>query len=86
MFYRLFALDLLFLFLYFLKLHNHQGGGNILINEFLPLSFVSSEDIKERLKKLSLKGFFNMSFDGVALNIELTHSYQGICDALYNRA
>lgn len=77
----------LILFLYFSKLHDHQEcGNNILKNAFLPLSFVSPEDIKERLKKLSLKGFFNMSFDGVALNIELTHSYEGICDALYNRA
>jgi hypothetical protein len=25
-----------------------------------------------------------MNFNGVALNIELTHSYKGICDALYN--
>ena len=79
--------ELLILFLYFAKLHDHQGGGNnILKNEFLPLSFVSPEDIKERLKKLSLKGFFNMSFNGVALNVELTHSYEGICHALYNRA
>jgi len=50
----------------------------------LPISFVPSEDVQDRLKKLSLKGFFNMNFNGVALNIELTHSYKGICDALYN--
>ena len=40
--------------------------------------------LHSRLKKLSLKGFFNMDFNGVALNIELTHSHEGICDALYN--
>lgn len=73
----------LVLFLYFAKLHDPQVN-NIIKNEFLPLSFVASEDIRERLKKLSLKGFFNMNFNGVALNIELTHSYKGICDALYN--
>lgn len=71
------------LFLYFSKLLS-PSAGNILIHEMLPVSFVPSEDVQDRLKKLSLKGFFNMNFNGVALNIELTHSYEGICDALYN--
>lgn len=70
------------LFLYFAKLFSPDGN-NILKNELLPLSFIHSEDVQDRLKKLSLKGFFNMSFNGVALNIELTHSYKGICDVLY---
>jgi hypothetical protein len=71
------------LFLYFAKLFS-PNASNILTNELLPVSFIPSEDIQDRLKKLSLKGFFNMNFNGVALNIELTHSYKGICDALYN--
>jgi len=50
----------------------------------LPISFIPYEDIQDRLKKLSLKGLFNMNFNGVALNIELIHSYKGICDVLYN--
>ena len=75
--------DSLIVFLYFAKLHDPEDN-NILKNEILPLSFVAPEDIRERFKKLSLKGLFNMNFNGVALNIELTHSYEGICDALYN--
>lgn len=71
------------LFLYFAKLYS-PSNSNILTNELLPISFIPSEDIQNRLKKLSLKGFFNMNFNGIALNIELTHSYKGICDALYN--
>lgn len=71
------------LFLYFAKLCS-PSSSNILTNELLPVSFIPSEDIQDRLKKLSMKGFFNMNFNGVALNIELTHSYKGICDALYN--
>lgn len=71
------------LFLYFAKLLT-PSASDILTNELLPVSFVPSEDVQDRLKKLSLKGFFNMNFNGVALNIELTHSYKGICDALYN--
>jgi hypothetical protein len=71
------------LFLYFAKLFSPRTN-NILANELLPISFIPLEDIQERLKKLSLKGYFNMNFNGVALNIELTHSYKGVCDALYN--
>jgi hypothetical protein len=57
----------------------------MLKNEMLPLSFIVVEDIRDRLKKLSMKGFFNMDFNGVALNIELTHTYKEICDVLYNK-
>jgi len=73
------------LFLYFARLFA-PNMRNILTNEFLQISFISSEDIHERLKKLSMKGHFDMNYNGVALNIELTHSYKGICDALYNRS
>jgi hypothetical protein len=72
------------LFLYFAKLYD-PSSNNILKNDLLPLSFMIIEDITDRLKKLSIKGFFNMDFNGVTLNIELTHSYKGICDVLYNQ-
>lgn len=71
------------LFLYFAKLIS-PSASNILTNELLPISFVPPEDVQNRLKKLSLKGFFNMNFNGVALNVELNHSYKKICDVLYN--
>lgn len=71
------------LFLYFAKLFSPTAS-NILTNEMLPASFIPPHDIQDRFKRLSLKGFFNMNFNGVALNIELTHSYEGICDVLYN--
>ena len=75
----------LVLFLYFAQLHNKENR-NIFKNDMLPLSFVDPEDILERLKKLSMKGYFDMDFNGVDLNITLTQSYEGICDALYNRS
>jgi hypothetical protein len=71
------------LFLYFAKLFS-PNSSNILTNELLPISYIPSDDIKDRLKKLSLKGLINMNFNGVSLNVELTHSYKGICDVLYN--
>jgi len=76
--------EALVLFLYFARLHDPENS-NILKNDMLPLSFVTLEDLRERLKKLSLKGYFNMNFNGFTLNIELTHSFKGICDVLFNR-
>ena len=75
--------EALVLFLYFARLFS-PSNNNILENELLTISFVPHEDIQVRLKKLSLRGFFNMNYNGIALNIELTHSYKGICNALYN--
>lgn len=69
-------------FLYFARLYT-PSASNILTNDLLPISFIPFEDIQARLKRLSLKGFFNMNFNGIALNIELIHSYKGICDVLY---
>lgn len=71
------------LFLYFAKLSSLKTS-DILTNELIPISFIHPEDILDRLKKLSLKGYFNMNFNGVALNIELTYNYKGVCDVLYN--
>ena len=71
------------LFFYFAKLYA-PSVANILDNELLPTNFIALDDIQNRFKKLSLQGYFNMSFNGLALNIELTHSHKGICDALYS--
>lgn len=73
------------LFLYFAKLHETETT-NILVNDLLPASFTVKEDIHNRLKKLSLKGYFDMTFNGETLNIQLKHSYKDICDALYSRS
>jgi len=75
----------LVLFLYFAKLYEPDNS-NMLGNDFLPLAFIDSVDMLEKLKKLSLKGFFNMDFNGLALNVELIYSYEEICDVLYSRS
>lgn len=70
------------LFLYLAELYSFKDS-NILDNELLPLSFIGSDNVLDRLKRLSVKGLFNMNFNGVSLNINLTHSSKGICDAIY---
>jgi len=71
----------LVLFLYFAEILEPQNK-NILKNEMRSLSFIPNEDLLSRLKKLSIKGFFEMNFNGVELNILLPTSYRGICDVL----
>lgn len=71
------------LFLYFAKLYSPEDG-DIFANPFLPFSFIPLEDLTERYKKLSMKGYFEMNFNGTNMNIELVHSYEQICNVLYN--
>jgi hypothetical protein len=71
------------IFLYFAKVASPHST-DIYANELLPLLFIQTEDLHNRLKKLSLKGFFNINVNGAALNIEHTHSHQSICDVLYH--
>ena len=77
------SLEAQVLFQYFIKVYSPDTP-NILNNEILPIGFVPVEDLHNRLKKLSLKSYFNMNYSGVALNIELTHGFKEICDVLYN--
>lgn len=73
------------LFMYFAKLYA-AGGNDILSNGLLPLSFIPREDFHSKAKKLSLRGYLNMTYDGVSLNIDLKHSYARICDVIYNES
>ena len=75
--------EALVIFLYFASSYAPLTK-NILENELLSASFISADDIHERLKKLSIKGYFDMNFNGLTLNIELTHSHKEICHALYS--
>ena len=71
------------LFLYLANLYNPVSN-NLLINPLLNLSFIEKADLLERLKKISMRDYFHLNYNGVALNIELIHSYKGICDVLYH--
>jgi hypothetical protein len=75
----------LVIFLYFAKLfdpHSHD----IFKNQFLPLLFIHHQDVIDRLKKLAIKGLFEMNFDGVSLNINFIYPYEEIGHVLYDRS
>ncbi|MBE9253856.1 DUF1819 family protein [Synechocystis salina LEGE 00031] len=72
----------LVVFLYFAKLFDPDDH-DIFKNQFLPLLLIHHQGVVERLKKLAMRGFFNMDFNGVSLNIDLTYPYQEISNVLY---
>jgi len=74
--------EALILFLYLSKLYAKEKT-NILENELLAASFISKQEIQHKLKKLSMRGFFDMNYNGLTLNIELIHNYKEICNVLY---
>lgn len=76
--------EALVLFLYFAHVFSPDSN-DILSNKLLPASFIATGDIQNRLKKLSAMGLFGMSFNGIALKIELTYSHKEICNVLYSR-
>jgi hypothetical protein len=71
------------LFLYFTKVISPHTS-NLYTSEILPLLFIQKEDLLDRLKKLSMKGLFNISLSGTSLNVELIHPHTEICDVLYH--
>lgn len=75
--------EALVLFVYFARLHE-PNNRNLLTNKILPLSFVPPGDVLKRIKSVAKQDYLKMSYAGVDLNIDLTTSYQEICDVLYN--
>ena len=71
------------LFLYFSKVIAPDNS-NLYASEILPLLFIQKADLLERLKKLSMKGLFNISLNGVSLKVDLIHPHTEICDVLYH--
>ena len=76
--------DALTIFVYLLKAMEPTGS-DILKNKYLSLSLIPQESFTERIKQLAKKDLVNMSFNGVALNVETIHTSKGIGDVLFNR-
>lgn len=74
--------EALTLFLYFAHLHQPEVR-NIFNHELLSLCFVPREDLVGRLKKLCRNGAFEVEFNGVALNIDLTSNITELPHVLY---
>ena len=70
-------------FLYLARTAN-PGQRNLLKNSFLKLSMIPKDDLVTRLKRLSMKGLFEMDYNGVDLNLELTLEAGEVANVLYH--
>ncbi|HUX56889.1 MAG TPA: BrxA family protein [Bacteroidales bacterium] len=77
--------ELLAVFIYFLSLRADRES-NILIDEFIPFSFVSKDSLIERLKKLGKKDLIRMNYSGTAVNIEPSFNINNIVNVIFRRA
>jgi len=51
---------------------------------FSKLSMIPKDDLVTRLKRLSMKGLFEMDYNGVDLNLELTLEAGEVANVLYH--
>ncbi|MBC8191214.1 MAG: DUF1819 family protein [FCB group bacterium] len=70
-------------FLYFSRVAD-PSTRNLLKNTFLQLSMIPKDDLIARLKRLSMKEYFEMDYNGVDLNLSLTHEEQEVGHVLYH--
>jgi hypothetical protein len=75
----------LVIYLYILKACYPQTS-NILTSEFLHFSFMTPKGLNERVKKIAQKGWFEMTYTGMNLNIEPTISYNQLSNAIFGRS
>jgi hypothetical protein len=74
--------ELLAIFIHLYKLIANRKL-NIIEDDFLSFSFVSEENILERLKKIAKKDWIKMNFNGVALNVDAAFETKNIIDGIY---
>ena len=72
------------LFIYFLKAL-YPDIPNMLNNPMIEFCFHSKEIFYERVKNLAMKEYYNMSFTGNVLEIEILHKYKDIINVILNR-
>ena len=75
----------LVVYLYILKACYPQTS-NVLTSDFLDFSFMTAKGLNERVKKIAQKGWFEMTYTGMNLNIEPTISYNQLSHAIFGRS
>lgn len=59
---------------------------NFLEDEFLSFTFISKENILERLKRIGKKDWIKLNFNGVTLQVEPVFNNNNIIDGIFRRA
>jgi len=72
------------LFIYFIKAC-YPDNSNVFENPLIDFCFHSKDVFYERVKKLAMKEYYNMSFTGNDLKIETIYNYNEILNVILNR-
>ena len=59
---------------------------NFLEDDFLPFTFISKENILERLKRVGKKDWVKLNFNGLILQVEPVFNNNNIIDGIFRRA
>lgn len=77
--------ELLTVFIHLINLLENRKG-NFLEDDFLGFTFVSKENILERLKRIGKKDWIKLNYNGVTLQVEPVFNNNNIIDGIFRRA
>jgi hypothetical protein len=77
--------ELLTVFIHLIDLLENRKG-NFLEDDFLGFTFVSKENILERLKRIGKKDWIKLNYNGVTLQVEPVFNNNNIIDGIFRRA
>lgn len=77
--------ELLAVFIHLINLLENRKG-NFLEDDFLGFTFISKENILDRLKRIGKKDLVKLNFNGVALQVEPVFNNNNIIDGIFRRA
>jgi hypothetical protein len=77
--------ELLAVFIHLINLLENRKG-NFLEDDFLGFTFISKENILDRLKRIGKKDWIKLNFNGVTLQVEPVFNNNNIIDGIFRRA
>lgn len=77
--------ELLAVFIHLIDLLENRKG-NFLEDDFLGFTFISKDNILDRLKRIGKKDWVKLNFNGVALQVEPVFNNNNIIDGIFRRA
>lgn len=77
--------ELLTVFIHLIDLLENRKG-NFLEDDLLAFTFISKENILDRLKRIGKKDWIKLNFNGVSLQVEPVFNNNNIIDGIFRRA
>ena len=77
--------ELLAVFIHLINLLENRKG-NFLEDDFLGFTFISKDNILDRLKRIGKKDWIKLNYNGVTLQVESVFNNNNIIDGIFRRA